>query len=322
MTGLDVVPPLRGSDLDARATPGRPPPTGRTVRAHASPGPRPWAPSRRTVLQAGAALGTAAGMAALGVFPAARRAYADGYDIFGSCPSYATDHDCSPGCGPSQIFADACVTSGVNTGFHKADGVTWTLRPNQCYASTYDGWLWRHQGACGSCACYVERRCHDGYRKTASGWVRSICRWNTDCGCPGQVSWPTVRRGQSGPNVYTVQHLLRVRGATLTADGVFGPITEAAVRDFQRASGLPVTGVVGPQTWPTLVVTVRRPDRGEAVRGAQRQLNKYAYGLVVDGIFGPATESAVRDFDRQSGLTVDGVVGSATWRALTGGAGV
>lgn len=282
-----------------------------------------WAPTRRSLLRAGVALGTAAGMAALGVFPAARRAYADGYDIYGSCPSYASDHDCSPGCGPSTIFADACRTTGTNIGFHKSDGVTWTLRPNQCYAQTYDGWRWRYQGACGSCACYVERRCHDGYRSTSAGWVRSICRWNTDCGCPGTVAWPTVGRGSTATaNVYTVQHLLRFRSATITADGAFGPLTEAAVKTFQTSTALPATGIADPATWPKLVAVVRRPDSNEAVRGLQRQLNKWGNQLTVDGIFGPATEAAVQDLQRQNALTVDGLAGAATWKALTGGAGV
>src|SRR5690606_21651822 len=163
----------------------------------------------------------ALGFAVLSVFPAARKAYADGYDIYtGSCPSYASDHDCSPGCGPSTIFADACETSGSYTGFHKNDGVTWKLRPNQCFSGTYDGWLWGDQGACGTCACSVERRCHDGYRKTSSGWVKSICRWNTACGCQEPVSWPTVRRGDRGPDVYTIQHLLTHRGHATAIDGI------------------------------------------------------------------------------------------------------
>jgi hypothetical protein len=315
MTALDVVPPLRGADPGTGTAPRRPR-AGRTLRPIAAA-----TPSRRSVLRAGAALGATVGMVALGVFPAARRAYADGYDIYGRCPSYATDHNCSPGCGPSTIFADACITSGLQTGFHKADGITWTLRPNQCYAGTYDGWLWRYQGACGTCACHVERRCHDGYRQTASGWVRSICRWNTDCGCQGAVSWPAVRRGASGPNVSTVQHLQNFRGAALTVDGIFGASTETAVRNFQSAGGLPVTGVVDAGTWPTLVATVRRGDRNEAVRGVQRQLNKYAYALAVDGIFGAGTDAAVRDYQLTSAIAVDGIAGQSTWRSLAGGAG-
>jgi hypothetical protein len=317
VTTVDLVPPLRasaGADADGRLEPA---PSRAGLR------PVAWSPvQRRTVLQAGAALGTTIGMAAIGVFPAARRAYADGFDIYPSCPSYATDHNCSPGCGPSTIFGDACNTSGVNLGFHKDDGVTWMLRPNQCFSGTYDGWVWRYQGACGTCACFVERRCHDGYRQTSSGWVRSICRWNTDCGCQAAVAWPTVQRGASGPNVFTVQHLLNFRGATLTVDGAFGPLTETAVKNFQTANALPPTGIVDAVTWPVLVVTVRRPNSNEAVRGAQRQLNRYAYALTVDGVFGALTDGAVRDFQRQNALTVDGVVGLNAWRTLTGGAGV
>jgi hypothetical protein len=305
---IDQVPPLRGAR----------PPGAPTARRPATWTATRWAPSRRAVLRAGTALG----LALLGAFPAARRALADGYTIYPQCPTYADDHDCSPGCGPSTIYADACETSGTNLGFHRNDGVTWMLRPNQCYASTYDGWLWRYQGACGACACYVERRCHDGYRKTSSGWVKSICRWNTDCGCLQSVAWPSVRLGDTGADVYAVQHLLTYRGYSTTADGTFGTTTQAHVMQFQTANGLAATGVVDATTWPLLVATVRRGDSNTAVRGAQRELDKYAYGLVVDGVFGPATEAAARDFQRQNGLSIDGVVGPITWRTLAGGGGV
>ncbi len=311
MTSFETVPMLRAPD----------PATGRAVRRTTREGAglrslSTWVPSRRALLQAGTALG----MAALSVFPAARRAAAEGYTIYGSCPSYANDHNCSPGCGPSTIFADSCSTSGTYTGYHKNDGVTWILRPNQCYAGSYDGWLWQYQGACGACACSVQRRCHDGYRKVGSSWVKSICRWNTQCDCLTSVNWPTTRRGNTGPNVYAVQHLLTARGIVTAADGVFGSGTEAGVNQFQAANGIPVNGVVDARTWPTLIIMVRQADNGQAVYGVQRQLNKYGYGLTVDGAFGALTDAAARDFQRQNGLSVDGVVGPATWRTLTGGA--
>jgi Transglycosylase-like domain/Putative peptidoglycan binding domain len=52
-----------------------------------------------------------------------------------------------------------------------------------------------------------------------------------------------VKRGHRGPGVALIQRKLGI-----TADGVFGPATERAVRSFQRRKGLAVDGVVGPQT--------------------------------------------------------------------------
>ncbi|GAA1905493.1 hypothetical protein GCM10009716_14240 [Streptomyces sodiiphilus] len=313
MTSLDAIPTLRnpGGPRPARRTPAATP-----RRAAAAEGPdRPWTLSRRRAVQAA----TAVGFAALGVFSAARQAYADGYEIWeGACPSYAADHDCSPGCGPSTVFADACVTAGTYTGFHKNDGTTWTLRPNQCYAGTYDGWLWRFSGPCGTCGCGIERRCHDGYRNTGSGWVRSICRWTTDCGCPGSVTWPTVRQGDRGPDVATVQHLVTHHGFATGADGIFGPDTLAKVTAFQRDRGLEPTGTVTATEWPLLTLTLRQGDRGDAVRGLQRQLTKHGYDISVDGAFGPLTRDAVTAFQRLRNLTVDGIAGPQTWRTLTG----
>jgi len=58
-------------------------------------------------------------------------------------------------------------------------------------------------------------------------------------------------------------------------------------------------------------VTVRKGDRGSAVRRVQRRL-----GLSADGEFGPQTARAVRRFQRRRGLTADGIVGPITRRAL------
>lgn len=61
-------------------------------------------------------------------------------------------------------------------------------------------------------------------------------------------------------------------------------------------------------------------SQDEDVKTAQELLNSTGrYNLVVDGIFGEQTNTAVKDYQRQNGLTVDGVIGPQTWASLTGG---
>lgn len=134
-------------------------------------------------------------------------------------------------------------------------------------------------------------------------------------------AWPSVGQGATGPNVTTVQYLLRHHGHGIAADGAFGPATRSAVVSFQSTRGLTADGVVGSQTWPRLIVTVRQGSTGEAVRAAQTQLNRYGAGLAVDGQFGPATDRAARNFQSAQGLAVDGEVGPQTWQTLVGGGG-
>ncbi len=58
---------------------------------------------------------------------------------------------------------------------------------------------------------------------------------------------PTLRRGARGTLVDLVQ-----RAVGVGIDGIFGPVTEAAVRAFQRSKGLVGDGIVGPKTWDAL----------------------------------------------------------------------
>jgi hypothetical protein len=103
------------------------------------------------------------------------------------------------------------------------------------------------------------------------------------------AQWPVLRQGASGETVRSVQYLLRQHGYAVAVDGAFGPPTDAAVRAFQQARGLTVDGVVGPQTWGVLVITVQQGSQGEAVRAAQSQLRARGYTIAVDGDFGTQT---------------------------------
>lgn len=54
--------------------------------------------------------------------------------------------------------------------------------------------------------------------------------------------------GRRGKDVRAVQNRLRAAGHKIAADGIFGPKTARAVRDYQQANGLKIDGIVGPQT--------------------------------------------------------------------------
>jgi peptidoglycan hydrolase-like protein with peptidoglycan-binding domain len=136
--------------------------------------------------------------------------------------------------------------------------------------------------------------------------------------------WPVLRQGANSAwpkvTVRSLQYLLNAHGAKLTADGVFGAKTKAAVAAFQRARHLPADGVASAKTWGALAVTVRLGSTGPAVRAVQDQANfrngRNGHSLNVDGVFGPKTQAWVRAFQQAEGFKADGVVGPLTWQAL------
>ncbi|MBA2460755.1 MAG: peptidoglycan-binding protein [Actinobacteria bacterium] len=75
----------------------------------------------------------------------------------------------------------------------------------------------------------------------------------------------TLRRGRVGWDVAVLQFLLARHGIGRVIDGYFGPETRAAVRHFQRRSGLAVDGIAGPQTLAALEGT-KSAERVSAAR--------------------------------------------------------
>ena len=164
-----------------------------------------------------------------------------------------------------------------------------------------------------------------------------------------------LRRGDRGQAVEQIQVSLNRIARNypaiprVTSDGVFGEATEESVRTFQRIFGLTPDGVVGNATWYALVrlyvavtrlaelsgegqtiydpdyvlpATVSEGDSGEVVSTIQYRLSllqrfvDYLPQVRIDGIFGPATRSAVEAFQRLVGLPQTGEVNRATWDAL------
>ena len=75
----------------------------------------------------------------------------------------------------------------------------------------------------------------------------------------------TLRRGRFGWDVSVLQFLLARHGMGRVIDGYFGPETAAAVRRFQRRSGLGIDGIAGPQTLAALEGSLAR-ERASTVR--------------------------------------------------------
>jgi N-acetylmuramoyl-L-alanine amidase len=139
---------------------------------------------------------------------------------------------------------------------------------------------------------------------------------------------PILRAGDAGDAVRELQERLAAAGYDLTVDATFGPRTELAVRRFQEDRCLRADGICGPQTWGALVeagfhlgdrnLYLRRPMlRGDDVTELQRRLNSLGFDAGrEDGILGPETEGAIRQFQRNTGLFPDGVFGTETRKTL------
>jgi peptidoglycan hydrolase-like protein with peptidoglycan-binding domain len=119
-----------------------------------------------------------------------------------------------------------------------------------------------------------------------------------------------LKKGMRGVPVKRLQERLGV-----DADGIFGPGTDKALRDFQKSAGLTVDGIAGPDTFTALgldeLLLLRVGTRGETVKKLQASL-----GIDADGKFGPATEKAVKEFQSSHGLVVDGLAGPETLAKL------
>ena len=136
---------------------------------------------------------------------------------------------------------------------------------------------------------------------------------------------PTISRGATGDAVKRLQRALRrTPDLGLALDGVFGPATDAAVKEFQQGAGLTVDGIVGSNTWNALpdggpMPTLQVGSTGPIVSSLQTILTNGAseWGGVtpqgIDGDFGPNTKATVEAFQGWGRVQVDGIVGDQTW---------
>lgn len=147
---------------------------------------------------------------------------------------------------------------------------------------------------------------------------------------------PVFRRGDTGDAVHDIRErlvaleFLDAASCDPSAPASFDDDLERAVRAFQQARGLTADGIVGPSTFRALEearwrlgdrVLVHLPGNwqtGDDVFALQRRLLDLGFKVGrVDGRFGPVTEQAVREFQRNIGVPADGTCGPATLKALS-----
>ncbi len=163
---------------------------------------------------------------------------------------------------------------------------------------------------------------------------RSMMQVTPDPAAPTRA--PLLRTGSTGTQVVTLQNrLIELGYLTGTADGQFGPGTEAAVIRFQQQHGLDADGKVGAATSQLLYSDAARPFAATPTPAAtqppaatptaaqsdnhrlQARLKELGYYAgEVDGAYGPATKAAVRSFQQAHGLAADGIAGPATNEVL------
>jgi peptidoglycan hydrolase-like protein with peptidoglycan-binding domain len=174
--------------------------------------------------------------------------------------------------------------------------------------------------------------------------VRHVCRraavWAfalSIFAVPATASAQTLRSGSHGAAVKELQRELKATGLTITVDGQYGPATVTAVKRFQRAANLRMSGIADDATQTRLRqslggktlrgssgaygygsrtrsshlgdrIPLRAGMSGHDVKVLQDFLRRDHVSTSVDGQFGSGTARSVRTWERENDRTVNGVV--------------
>lgn len=130
-------------------------------------------------------------------------------------------------------------------------------------------------------------------------------------------------KNENKGNVAIIQAILNDKyGLSIAVDNIYGNETKKALvkglqteLNKQYRRGLAVDGIFGTNTY-NACINVRKGAEGNITYLIQAMLICHSFDIDADGIFGPATESAVREFQSRNGLSVDGIVGKNTFNKL------
>ena len=124
-------------------------------------------------------------------------------------------------------------------------------------------------------------------------------------------------------NVARIQATLNEKyGLNISVDNIYGNETKKALvkglqteLNKQFGSKIAVDGIFGTNTY-NACINVRKGAEGNITYLIQAMLVCHSFDIDADGIFGNATENAVREFQKRNGLSQDGIVGKNTFNKL------
>jgi peptidoglycan hydrolase-like protein with peptidoglycan-binding domain len=168
---------------------------------------------------------------------------------------------------------------------------------------------------------------------------------SSNTGSPSSGSTVGLKIGSRGDAVKQLQQQLIASGHRLVggADGVFGVITASALSAFQSSAGLKPTAVVDEATAAALAAAPQNGSGSSGGQGATSPLLGLKVGSVgssvktlqetlikagvnvrggADGVFGLATQNALRQYQQAAGLEASGRVDAQTASALASGRSV
>ena len=133
----------------------------------------------------------------------------------------------------------------------------------------------------------------------------------------------TPKPSEETGKIAQIQNALNEKyGLDIDVDNIYGNETKKALvkglqteLNKQFEGNLVVDGIFGTNTY-NACINVRRGAEGNITWLIQSMLICHSFNINADGIFGTATEGAVRDFQSRNGLSVDGIVGKNTFNKL------
>lgn len=248
-------------------------------------------------------------------------------------------------CSPEDIHRWHLANGWAGAGYHflvRKNGTIYRLRPEDKVGAHAYGSNYNSIGICFE-GNFMEEKMSEVQKKSGQELVAylknkyniTIIQKHKDVcatSCPGD-KFPFDKIANNNNEIIQeptklgkiarIQTVLNERyGLNIAVDNIYGNETRKALvkglqveLNKQFGNNLSVDGIFGSNTY-NACINVRRKAEGNITYLIQAMLICHSFDIEADGIFGQATENAVKEFQSRNGLSIDGIVGKNTFRKL------